>query len=76
MRAVGDVKAIDKLLKDKRVEVRKEDWAVLYRHEETGEYWDLTYPQSEMQGGGPRRLRIVNDPNDWMPYPKEATPKI
>jgi len=69
MRAVGDAPLIDDLLKNELVEVRMDNWAVLYRHNETGEYWDLTYPQSEMHGGGPRRLRVVTDPSDWTPYP-------
>jgi Immunity protein 27 len=75
MRAVGDARSIDDLLKNKLVEVRKEDWAILYRDKETGEFWDLTYPQSEMHGGGPRRLREVSNPNDWTPYPKGTTSK-
>jgi immunity protein 27 of polymorphic toxin system len=70
MRAVGDALLIDDLLKNKLVEVQKKNWAILYRHKETGEFWDLTYPQSEMHGGGPRRLRMVIDPNDWTPYPQ------
>jgi hypothetical protein len=69
MRAVGDARLIDDLLKNELVEVRKDNWAVLYRHKETGEYWDLTYPQGELHGGGPRRLRVVSDPDSWTPYP-------
>ncbi len=72
MRAVGDARLIDDLIKNKLVEVRKENWAVLYRNKETGEFWDLTYPQSEMHGGGPRRLRVVSNPKDWTPYPNAA----
>jgi len=68
MRPMGDAQSIDDLLKNKLVEVRRGDWAILYRHKETGEFWELTYPQGEMHGGGPRRLRIVSDPNDWRPY--------
>jgi immunity protein 27 of polymorphic toxin system len=66
--AVGDAASIDDLLKNKLVEVRKENWAILYRHKETGEFWDLTYPQGEMQRGGPRRLRVVSNPDCWRPY--------
>lgn len=75
MRAVGEAGAIDSLLKDKFVEVRKGNWAVLYRHKETGEFWDLTYPQGEMHGGGPRRLRVVSNPDNWIPYPVDAPPR-
>lgn len=31
-------------------------WSVLYRDPADGRYWELTYPQSEMHGGGPARL--------------------
>lgn len=31
-------------------------WEVLYRDPADGRYWELTYPQSEMHGGGPPRL--------------------
>lgn len=71
MHAVGDGPLIDDLIEQKLFEVRKADWAILYLHKETGEYWELTYPKSEMQGGGPRRLRTVSDPDDWVPYPAE-----
>ena len=75
IRAVGDAKSINDLLKNKLVEVRKENWAILYRHKETGEFWDLTYPQGEIHGGGPRRLRVVSDPDDWTPYQKGSNPR-
>ena len=71
VRAAGDARLIDDLLKNKLVEVRKDNWAILYRDKETGEFWDLTYPQGGMHGGGPRRLRMVTKPDDWVPYPKE-----
>jgi Immunity protein 27 len=35
-------------------------WETLYRDPITGELWELTYPQSEMHGGGPRHLRIIS----------------
>jgi len=31
-------------------------WDVLYRDPADDRYWELTYPQSEMHGGGPPRL--------------------
>ena len=70
MRAAGDAPLISELLKNELVQVRSEDWAVLYRHKTTGQFWDLTYPKGEMHGGGPRRLRIVIDPDNWTPYVK------
>jgi len=62
--------AFDDLLQ-KLVLVRTANWALLYRHSETGELWDVTFPHGEMQGGGPQRLRRLSDrdPKKWEPYP-------
>ena len=35
-------------------------WEVLFRDPEDGRYWERTYPQGEMHGGGPPMLK-------WMP---------
>lgn len=35
-------------------------WETLYRDPRDGRLWALTYPQSEMHGGGPRRLHVVS----------------
>jgi hypothetical protein len=35
-------------------------WEMLYRDPGDGRFWELTYPQSETHGGGPRRLHIVS----------------
>jgi len=32
----------------------------LYRDPRDGRLWELTYPQGEMQGGGPRRLHLLS----------------
>jgi immunity protein 27 of polymorphic toxin system len=52
-------------------EIAKDNWALLYRHRTTGDFWDVTFPQSEMHGGGPRILRRLthSDPSAWVPYP-------
>jgi hypothetical protein len=31
-------------------------WEILYHDPIDGRYWELTYPHSEMHGGGPKRL--------------------
>jgi hypothetical protein len=36
------------------------DWSVLLRDPDDGRYWELTYPRSEMHGGGPARLTEVS----------------
>ncbi len=35
-------------------------WSVLYRDPKDGRYWELTYPESEMHGGGPPALCHVS----------------
>lgn len=35
-------------------------WDSLYRDPNDGRLWELTYPQSEMQGGGPPQLRCLS----------------
>jgi Immunity protein 27 len=34
-------------------------WETLYRDPDDGRYWERTYPQGEMQGGGPPQLRYL-----------------
>lgn len=35
-------------------------WETLYRDPNDGRFWELTYPQSEMHGGGPPELRYLS----------------
>ena len=34
-------------------------WETLYQDPSDGRYWELTYPEGEMHGGGPPRLRSL-----------------
>jgi hypothetical protein len=34
-------------------------WTVLYQDPGDGRFWELTYPQAEMHGGGPPELREI-----------------
>jgi len=34
-------------------------WDALYRDPDDGRLWELTYPQGELQGGGPPQLRYL-----------------
>jgi hypothetical protein len=34
-------------------------WEVLFRDPNDGRYWELSFPRSEMHGGGPKMLRLV-----------------
>jgi hypothetical protein len=36
------------------------NWCVLYEDPEDGRYWELSYPQSELQGGGPPKLENLS----------------
>lgn len=36
-------------------------WDTLYQDPSDGRYWELTYPQSEMHGGGPPALTSVSE---------------
>jgi hypothetical protein len=35
-------------------------WETLFRDPNDGRYWERTYPQGELQGGGPPRLRCLS----------------
>jgi len=37
-----------------------DNWSALYRNPDDGSYWELTYPQSHMHGGGPPTLQRVS----------------
>jgi hypothetical protein len=34
-------------------------WETLYQDPDDGRYWERTYPQSELHGGGPPQLRCL-----------------
>jgi hypothetical protein len=56
---VGDegCKQIDAILPTLTfVASRDGGWARLYRDDELALFWELTYPQGELHGGGPPRL--------------------
>ena len=49
---------IEELTSGRLEEVAATDggWSKLYRDPEDGRYWELTYPHSDWQGGGPPTL--------------------
>lgn len=52
-----------KALVDQQLEkVAGGGWETLYRDPADGRYWELTYPQGELHGGGPPRLKCLSDP--------------
>jgi len=36
-------------------------WETLFRDGQDGRYWERTYPQGEMQGGGPPALTCISE---------------
>lgn len=36
-------------------------WATLFRDNSDRRYWERTYPQGAMHGGGPPRLRCISE---------------
>jgi hypothetical protein len=55
-----------------RVASREEDWTVLYIDPNDQSYWELTYPQSEMRGGGPPRQAKLSIESVRRAYPSLA----
>jgi hypothetical protein len=43
-------------------------WETLYRDPSDGRFWELTYPQSDMHGGGPMRLTNISAANAAAKY--------
>ncbi len=41
------------------VDQSEDGWSVLYVDPIDGRYWELTYPNSEMHGGGPPKLTAL-----------------
>ena len=63
--AVGGLAAqINELLAGPLVEISRDasGWRIINRHRTSGRFWELDYPKSELQGGGPRRLRELDAP--------------
>ncbi|TAK53868.1 MAG: hypothetical protein EPO25_09095 [Gammaproteobacteria bacterium] len=52
---------IERLIRDQLTKVGTDatGWDTLYRDPQDGRYWELTYPESESEGGGPPRLSNI-----------------
>jgi len=55
-------KRVTKLVKEYLVRLGDDPsgWDTLYRDPKDGRLWELTYPHSEMHGGGPPELRHLS----------------
>lgn len=47
-----------------KIEVRADGWEAVYRCPNTGATWLRDYPHSERHGGGPLRLRRLDESAD------------
>ncbi len=49
---------IDRVVKDQLTQIGADEsgWDTLYRDPADGRYWELTYPESDSEGGGPPQL--------------------
>lgn len=45
----------------KKITADESGWNILYQDPEDKRYWELTYPQSEMHGGGPPSLTLLSE---------------
>jgi Immunity protein 27 len=55
-----------------RIAKHSSGWETLYRDPTDGRLWELTYPQSEMHGGGPRRLHVLSRDEATAKYPNAS----
>lgn len=55
-------KRIADLVKNHLIEVGHDQsgWDTLFRDPGDGRFWELVYPQSQLQGGGPPQLRCLS----------------
>lgn len=65
----GQQPDIDHLLRTDLLKMADTDggWRSLYRNRVTGRLWELSYPHSEMHGGGPRSLKelAIGSEDQW-----------
>lgn len=45
-----------------------DNWTALYKNPDDGRYWELSYPQSHMQGGGPPTLQCITKDDAFRRY--------
>jgi hypothetical protein len=43
-----------------KIAVDPSGWDTLFRDPEDGRYWELTYPESELHGGGASQLTVIS----------------
>ena len=53
----------------RRVATREGGWTVLFQDPEDGLYWELSYPDGQMHGGGPPKLSPIEKRDVSERYP-------
>jgi hypothetical protein len=53
----------------KKVATDQSGWLTLYRNPATGQFWEMSYPNGGMHGGGPRQLAEVSLADAKARYP-------
>ncbi len=61
---------IDKLTSTYLELIASENWRVLYLDPADGRYWELSWPQGEMHGGGSPRLSVISSADAIAGYPR------
>ena len=58
-----NTKQIESLIKDylKTIATDESGWDTLYQNPDDNKFWELTYLQSELHGGGPPCLSILSE---------------
>jgi hypothetical protein len=62
-----------------RIASRDGGWTVLYRDPADGRFWELSFPRSELHGGGPAKLSFITRDEAMRLYPdvcEQATSTI
>lgn len=52
-----------------RVGSSKDGWSTLYKDPDDGRFWELTYPESDLPGGGPPTLTWFSEQEAKEKYP-------
>jgi len=63
MRANEQGKRIDWLRENYLIKIANDEsgWYTLYQDPKDKRYWELSFPSGEMQGGGPRLLKVISE---------------
>jgi hypothetical protein len=74
IRPDATTRRIKRLIDNPLVKVAADEsgWSTLYRDANDGRLWELTYPDSDMQGGGPPQLRCIDRKSAVLKYGKVA----